>query len=158
MYVFVSCVVFVSSSVEERLCQILDVKLKIYQSINDDNSYDVGMEHILSSAQSKDREVPQSPRLVNPSPFHEQAVPEANLKPIPSTFSSHGQGSSTGHNAIHYHHHDYYHYQSHMPVGQVRRGNGSSSDTSPMVSKPFEHVIVLIAYTAAVGHGYRVKQ
>ena len=35
VYVFVSRVVFVSSSMEERLCRILEVKLKINQSIND---------------------------------------------------------------------------------------------------------------------------
>ena len=91
----------------------------------------------LSSAQSKDRVVPPSPR---PLSSHERTVPEAT---VPSASSSYSQGSDTGYNAVHYHHH--YHYYQPLPVGQVRGGNGSSSDkSSPMVSKPFDHVTIAI--------------
>ena len=111
--------------------------------VNDGNSYAEGTEHILSTSQSKDGEVPSSPRLANPSSLssHKQTVPEANLEPNPSTFSSRGRGSIAGRSTIHYHrhnHHIHYHHHHHyykrfLPVGQVKGGNGSSSDTSSMV-------------------------
>ena len=87
-------------------------------------------EQTLSSAQSKDREVPQSPRLANPSSlFHEREVPKTTIL---STSSSCSQGNSVGHDPIPY--------QPYLPVGQVRGGNESSSDMpSPTVGKPFDH-------------------
>ena len=101
------------------------------EQINDDEE----TKHILSSSQSKDGEVPPSPRLANQSSSgHGRVVPEVN---IPSTSSSHDQGSSAGHNAIYYHHHDHHyhgHPHPHFPVGQVKRRNESPSDApSPMV-------------------------
>ena len=106
---------------------------------DDGNSYDVGTELILLSAQSKDAEVPPSPRLPDTSFSNIETVPEAVL---PSS-RSRGRVCSAGRSAIHYHrhnhhvhyHHRHYHYKPH-PKSQVKESNGSSSDTaSPMVIK-----------------------